>query len=156
MASDGVDAALIPKNKNLKLSQYFKVIFFYHKRLIDSPPLPGTATKNFTLSLCPWKLSWACAIVQKGTKLPGTGCILIPAPGRLPRGTTAPAAIPLSESGTEMITPLLVPIHRRLEEMRRLVMRTREKPNLPVPGNVIISEFKKELVEIRCVTGKSL
>lgn len=30
--------------------------------------LPGTATKNFTASLCPWKDNWACAIEQYGIK----------------------------------------------------------------------------------------
>ena len=33
--------------------------------------LPGTAEKNLTASLCPWKLSCACAMVQKGINVPG-------------------------------------------------------------------------------------
>ena len=33
--------------------------------------VPGTATKNLTASLCPWKESWACAMEQNGMKLPG-------------------------------------------------------------------------------------
>lgn len=38
-----------------------------------------------------------------------------------------------SVSGTEIITPLLVPIQSRFEDISKLVIRTREKPNLPVP-----------------------
>lgn len=34
--------------------------------------VPGTATKNFTASRCPWKLSCACAIEQYGIKLEDT------------------------------------------------------------------------------------
>jgi hypothetical protein len=40
----------------------------------------------------------------------------------------------LSERGTEIMTPLPVPIHRRLEEMSSAVIRTKENPNLPVPA----------------------
>ena len=35
--------------------------------------------------------------------------------------------------GTEIITPFPVPIHRRLEETNKAVIRTNEKPSLPVP-----------------------
>ncbi len=34
--------------------------------------LPGTATKNLTASLWPWKDSWAWAMEQYGMKLPAT------------------------------------------------------------------------------------
>lgn len=40
----------------------------------------------------------------------------------------------LSVSGMEMTTPLPVPTQRRLPAMSRAVMRTKEKPSLPVPG----------------------
>lgn len=40
-----------------------------------------------------------------------------------------------------MMTPLPVPIHRRLEEMRRAVIRTNEKPTLPVPRNKYHNHF---------------
>lgn len=39
----------------------------------------------------------------------------------------------LSVRGMEMMTPLPVPIHRRLQEMVSAVILTKEKPNLPVP-----------------------
>ena len=35
--------------------------------------------------------------------------------------------------GTEIITPFPVPIHRRLEETNKAVIRTNEKPSFPVP-----------------------
>lgn len=40
----------------------------------------------------------------------------------------------LSVSGMEMTTPLPVPTQRRLPAISRAVMRTKEKPSLPVPG----------------------
>lgn len=40
----------------------------------------------------------------------------------------------LSDNGTEIITPFPVPIHRRLDDMRRAVIRTNEKNNFPVPA----------------------
>lgn len=39
----------------------------------------------------------------------------------------------LSDRGTEMITPLPVPIHSRLQEISMAVIRTNENPSLPVP-----------------------
>ena len=39
-----------------------------------------------------------------------------------------------SASGTEMTTPLPVPIHSRLHETCNDVMRTNENPNFPVPS----------------------
>lgn len=39
----------------------------------------------------------------------------------------------LSESGTDTITPLPVPIQSRLQEVMRQLMRTNEKPSLPLP-----------------------
>ena len=39
----------------------------------------------------------------------------------------------LSDSGTEIMTPFPVPIHKRLTETRRAVMRTNENPSFPVP-----------------------
>lgn len=39
----------------------------------------------------------------------------------------------LSESGTERMTPLPVPIHSRLHEVIRQLMRTKEKPSLLLP-----------------------
>lgn len=99
------------------------------------PPTPGTATKNLTASLCPWKLNWACAIVQYGTKLPGTFCTRTLVPGRLPkRGRTASLTTEsLSFNGTDIITPLLVPIHKRFDDISKLLIRTNEKPTFPVP-----------------------
>lgn len=47
----------------------------------------------------------------------------------------------LSWRGTDNITPLPVPIHKRLHEMANAVMRTNENPNLPVPAMIL----KKEL-----------
>lgn len=41
----------------------------------------------------------------------------------------------LSVSGMEMMTPFPVPTHRRFPPIRRAVMRTKEKPSLPVPAN---------------------
>lgn len=41
----------------------------------------------------------------------------------------------LSERGTEMITPLPVPIHNLLQAINMAVILTNEKPSLPVPGN---------------------
>lgn len=41
---------------------------------------------------------------------------------------------PLSDRGTEMMTPFPVPIHRRLHDTNIDVMRTKEKPSFPVPG----------------------
>ena len=35
--------------------------------------------------------------------------------------------------GTDIITPFPVPIHNRLHDTSRAVMRTNEKPNFPVP-----------------------
>jgi len=40
----------------------------------------------------------------------------------------------LSNRGTERITPLSVPIHRRLDVTNRQLIRTKEKPRLPVPA----------------------
>lgn len=37
-----------------------------------------------------------------------------------------------------MITPFPVPIHSLLQETNNAVMRTNEKPNLPVPSNITI------------------
>ena len=50
------------------------------------------------------------------------------------RTTSVERPLP-SESGTEMMTPLPVPIHSRLQEVNRDVIRTNEKPSLPVPAN---------------------
>jgi hypothetical protein len=47
--------------------------------------------------------------------------------------TGLPLAPELSESGTEMMTPLPVPIHNRCRLIIIDVMRTKEKPNFPVP-----------------------
>lgn len=43
-----------------------------------------------------------------------------------------------SDSGTDITTPLLVPIHSRPELISNAVMRTREKPNFPVP-NILLT-----------------
>lgn len=42
--------------------------------------VPGTAVKNLTASLCPWKQSWACAMEQKGTKVPAVTLSLFSSP----------------------------------------------------------------------------
>lgn len=47
--------------------------------------------------------------------------------------TGLPLEAELSDSGTEMMTPLPVPIHNRCKLIIIDVMRTKEKPNLPVP-----------------------
>jgi len=39
----------------------------------------------------------------------------------------------LSNSGIVRITPLPVPIHKRLDAINRQMIRTKEKPRLPVP-----------------------
>jgi len=39
----------------------------------------------------------------------------------------------LSHSGIDRITPLPVPTHRRLDATNRQLIRTKEKPRLPVP-----------------------
>ena len=39
----------------------------------------------------------------------------------------------LSESGTEIMTPLPVPIQSRLQETNRDVILTNENPSFPVP-----------------------
>ena len=47
-----------------------------------------------------------------------------------------------------MITPFPVPIQRRLEEINKAVIRTKEKPNFPVPLKENISDhlsFKKNM-----------
>lgn len=41
---------------------------------------PGTAVKNFTASLWPWKESWAWAMEQYGTKVPGVTLSLFSSP----------------------------------------------------------------------------
>jgi hypothetical protein len=38
-----------------------------------------------------------------------------------------------SDSGMEMMTPFPVPTHRRLQDIMRAVILTKEKPSLPVP-----------------------
>lgn len=47
--------------------------------------------------------------------------------------TGLPLAPELSDSGTEMMTPLPVPIHSRWRLIIIDVMRTNENPNFPVP-----------------------
>lgn len=65
-------------------------------------------------------------------KFPGAGGILTLPPGKLePLGTMAPGCPSLS--GIEIITPLLVPIHNLLHDIRRVVIRMSENPNFPVP-----------------------
>lgn len=39
-----------------------------------------------------------------------------------------------SDRGTEITTPLPVPIHKRLHDTIRAVIRTNENPSLPVPS----------------------
>ena len=41
---------------------------------------------------------------------------------------------PPSDKGTEMMTPLPVPIQSLFDDTRREVMRTKEKPSFPVPA----------------------
>lgn len=74
-------------------------------------------------------------MVQYGTKFPGTGAIRTPAPGIIIEflGTILPTDTPFSFKGTDIITPLLVPIHSRFDEINRHVILTKENPNLPVP-----------------------
>ena len=43
-----------------------------------------------------------------------------------------------SESGTEMITPLPVPIHSLLLEISIDVILTNEKPSFPVPVKIVL------------------
>lgn len=51
----------------------------------------------------------------------------------------------------EMMTPLPVPTHRRFPPIRRAVMRTKEKPSLPVPAN---DSRPRAQWEVTAVTGK--
>ena len=39
-------------------------------------------------------------------------------------------------NGTEMMTPFPVPIHKRFDETNKAVIRTKEKPSLPVPEKI--------------------
>jgi len=43
----------------------------------------------------------------------------------------------LSKSGTDRITPLPVPIHRRFDATNRQLIRTKENPRLPVPTRTV-------------------
>jgi len=43
----------------------------------------------------------------------------------------------LSNSGTDRITPLPVPIHRRFDATNRQLIRTKENPRLPVPTRTV-------------------
>ena len=52
----------------------------------------------------------------------------------------------LSLRGTEIITPLPVPMQRRLQETRSAVMRTNENPSFPVPK--IICDFFKNYIKL--------
>lgn len=101
------------------------------------PPEPGTDTKNFTGSRWPWKLSWAWAIVQYGMLFvdpPGWVTIRIEPQPPLLLNAIAPIFVPLhSFNGTDIITPLPVPIHKRFDDINSAVIRTNEKPNFPVP-----------------------
>lgn len=54
----------------------------------------------------------------------------------------------LSVRGIEMMTPLEVPTQRRLQAIRREVMRTKEKPNLPVPASERRNVEKKKEKEL--------
>lgn len=54
----------------------------------------------------------------------------------------------LSVNGIEMTTPLPVPTQSRFPAMSRAVMRTKEKPSLPVPG-------AGEEVEVSTTSGPS-
>ena len=51
----------------------------------------------------------------------------------------------LSESGTEMMTPFPVPIHSRCKLIIIEVIRTKEKPNFPVPtkSRNLINKLKR-------------
>lgn len=61
--------------------------------------------------------------------------------------TGLPLAPELSDSGTEMMTPLPVPIHSRWRLIIIDVMRTNENPNFPVPFFDKI--FNKHKISIR-------
>ena len=52
----------------------------------------------------------------------------------------------LSVSGMEMITPFPVPTQRRFPPIRSAVIRTKEKPSLPVPVNHE-SELLREMIQ---------
>ena len=72
------------------------------------------------------------------------------APSERPRAPSERPARVLSPSalrGTEMTTPFPVPIQSRLDEMSSAVMRTNEKPSLPVPATPDTSEVGE------CVRG---
>lgn len=49
------------------------------------------------------------------------------------RVTIAPFELTFSVKGTDIITPLLVPIHNLLHDIRRVVILMSENPTLPVP-----------------------
>lgn len=79
--------------------------------------LPGTATKNFTASLCPWNDSCACAIEQYGMKLPGVTLspllslyTLITLPGRF--------------EWLPVVTGCLLPVIKQRKEKKMIVFQT--------------------------------
>ena len=107
---------------------------------------PGTDTKNLTASLWPWKESCAWDMEQKGVKVPGITRSAASAytrtgpPGLLFSITSSirfpdwDLVISGACSGTLMMTPLPVPSQSLLQLTWRAVMRTKEKPSLPVPA----------------------
>ena len=107
--------------------------------------LPGTETKNLTASLCPWNDSCAWDMEQYGMKLPGiTRSFLseytLTGPPGLLFSITSSIRFPEDDfaisgecKGTLMITPFPVPSQSRVQDTRSAVIRTKEKPSLPVP-----------------------
>lgn len=78
-------------------------------------------------------------------KFPATGATRTLEPGKfVPRGTID-ILLQLSLNGTEIITPLPVPIHNLFDEINNAVIRTNENPSFPVPTkaqNVSQNEFR--------------
>merc|ERR1719206_608304 len=107
-------------------------------------------TKNLTASLCPWNDSCAWDMEQYGMKLPGiTRSFLseytLTGPPGLLFSITSSIRFPEDDfaisgecKGTLIITPFPVPSQSRVQDTRSAVIRTKEKPSLPVP-NILLT-----------------
>lgn len=71
-----------------------------------------------------------------------------------PLETIDPELLQESVNGTEIMTPLLVPIHNRLEEMSKLVIRTKENPNFPVPKLCTNQVYSKNCIMTVSIANK--
>ena len=113
---------------------------------VDSQSSPGTDTKNLTASLWPWNESCAWDMEHSGVKVAGitlsaASAYTLTGPPGLLFSITSSIRLPdwdlvISGAcrGTLMMTPLPVPSQSLLQLTCRAVIRTKEKPSLPVPG----------------------